>query len=56
MKITVELPEGTVCGFINYVFRTDNGMSMGCRSIDTDALRKGTSELVNESAEENGND
>mgnify|MGYP003302588494 CR=1 FL=1 len=56
MKITVELPEETVCGFINYVFRTDNGMSMGCRSIDTDALRKGISELVNKSAEENNDE
>ena len=56
MKITVELPEETVCGFINYVFRTENGMSMGCRIIDTDALRKGISELVNKSAEENNND
>lgn len=56
MKITVELPEGTVCGFINYVFHTDNGMSMGCRSIDTDALRKGISEPVTKSEEKNNND
>jgi hypothetical protein len=42
--IKVELPDGTLCAFVNYVFQTGTGLSMGARSISTNDLDKG--ELV----------
>lgn len=41
MKLVLELPEGTMCVFANYVFVTPNGMSMGSTAIDGDALLDG---------------
>jgi hypothetical protein len=40
MKITIELPDTTVCAFVNYVYYTETGMSMGAKSIGTDDLEK----------------
>lgn len=28
-RITVELPDGVMCGFVNYVYVTKSGMVMG---------------------------
>ena len=52
MKITVEIPDTTVCAFINYVFASKDGMSMGARSIDSADLAQGYSKY--EGAEEDG--
>ena len=41
MKITIELPERAVCAFLNYVYGTDTGMSMGVKQIDTDDIKRG---------------
>ena len=41
--INIELPDNTVCAFINYVFHSETGMSMGARSISTDDLLSGVS-------------
>lgn len=46
-KITVELPEGVVCAFINYVYldMENGGFLMGARSIDSDDISAGISNL-----------
>lgn len=41
MKITIELPERAVCAFLNYIYRTDTGMSMGVKQIGTDDIKRG---------------
>ena len=40
MKIIVEVPDMTVCAFVNYVSYTESGMGMGCKSIPTDKLEE----------------
>lgn len=35
MKITIELPDTTMCAFVNYIFCENTGMSMGVKQIDT---------------------
>ena len=40
MKITIEIPDTTLCAFVNYVFATDTGLSMGAKSINTDDIEK----------------
>lgn len=42
-RITVELPEGAMCAFLNYVYfdLENGGMKMGALSIDTDDIDKG---------------
>ena len=45
MKITVEIPDTTVCAFINYVFASQHGMSMGARPIDSADLVQGCSKM-----------
>lgn len=41
MKLLLELPEGTMCVFANYVYATPDGMLMQTTSIDGDALYGG---------------
>ncbi len=41
MKVTYELPDNTVLAFLNYVYYTDNGMSMAVKSAATEDLRSG---------------
>ena len=41
MKITIEVPNTTVCAFFNYVFVGDTGMSMGVKQIDSDDMKSG---------------
>ncbi len=39
MKITIEIPDTTVCAFLNYIYYTSTGMSMMCKSISTDEIQ-----------------
>lgn len=36
MKITIDLPEYTSCAFVNYIYATGTGMSMGVKGLDSD--------------------
>lgn len=48
-RIAVELPEGVVCAFISYVYidMENGGFLMGTRSIDSDDIANGVSEIKN---------
>ena len=46
MKITIELPDTTLCAFVSHVYADERGLQMGCKSLDTDAMK---------SAKEGGN-
>lgn len=48
MKISVEIPDTTVCAFISYVFHTKDGMSMGTRAIDSLDIAQGCSNFYAE--------
>ena len=48
MKIIVEVPDMTVCVFVNYLSYTGTGMEMGCKSIATDDLEKAKFKEVSE--------
>ena len=48
MKITIEIPDTTMCGFFNYVFVDEGGLSMGSKSLDTDEINKAREEKVGE--------
>ena len=52
MKIAVDVPDMTVCVFVNYVSYTSTGMEMGCKSIPTDELEKAK---IDGMGEKNGN-
>ena len=41
MKITIEIPDTTVCAFFDYVFSTNTGMSMASKQIGTDDIQSG---------------
>jgi hypothetical protein len=41
MKITIELPDDTICGFVNFVHGDFNGLSLRTLSLGSDRLRKG---------------
>lgn len=41
MKITIEIPDTTVCAFFDYVFYTNTEMSMACKQICTDDIQSG---------------
>jgi hypothetical protein len=41
MKITIEVPEKTSCAFLNYVFGTSSGMTMGIKQIGTEDIHSG---------------
>ena len=38
MKITIEIPDKTVCAFFDYVYYTNTGMSMASKQIGTDDI------------------
>lgn len=40
-RITVELPDGVMVAFVNYVYATESGLLIGSTAIDTDALARG---------------
>lgn len=39
MRIVLDIPDLTVCGFFNYVYYTNTGPSMAVRQIGTDEMR-----------------
>ena len=39
MKITIELPDTTFCAFVSHVYSDERGLQMGCKSLDTDAIK-----------------
>lgn len=39
MKITIELPDTTICAFVSHVYTDERGLQMGCKSLDTDAIK-----------------
>ena len=41
MKITLDIPDGMVCGFLNGVIATLGGMNMVSYSLDSDDLHDG---------------
>lgn len=41
MKLVLELPDKTMCAFVNYIYCTSDGMSMGVTQIDGDDLLDG---------------
>lgn len=47
MKITIDIPDETLCMFCNYVFYTAIGLSMGVKSLETDDLYDGNEVKVN---------
>ena len=44
MKITIDIPDTTMCGFFNYVFVDEGGLSMGAKSLGTDEINKARTE------------
>ena len=47
MKITLEIPDGTMCAFFNYVYTDKNwDANMACHSISTEELHKGDTIVV----------
>ena len=40
-KVTLELPKGVMCCFVNYVFATPDGLTMGTTEIDGDDIDNG---------------
>ena len=49
MKITIEVPDTTLCGFFSYLFVDENvGMTMGAKSLGTDEINKAREEKVGE--------
>lgn len=41
MKITLEIPDATVCAFFDFVYFTETGLVMQGHSIETDELKNG---------------
>ena len=41
MKITIEIPDTTVCAFFDYVYYTSVGMCMASKQIGTDDIQNG---------------
>ena len=41
MKITLDIPDGMVCGFLNGVVEIHSGLTMGTYALDTDDLHDG---------------
>lgn len=58
MKITVELPDNTVTGFINFVFGDAFGLSLGTISLDSERIKNREATyrplLKNDAAQEGG--
>ena len=40
-NLMLELPVGVMCCFVNYVYATPDGMTMGTTAIDGDDLLRG---------------
>ena len=52
MKLIVEMPDGTMGGFINIVFATDRGLEQGTLIFYGDDLENGTVSLVKDDEDE----
>lgn len=46
MKITIDMPDSTLCCFLNFVKYTDNGLAMQAHSITSDELYDGSEVMV----------
>ena len=42
MKITLELPDGVICGFFNCVEQTNTGMQLAAYQLGSDDMKDGT--------------
>lgn len=41
MRMTIDLPEGTMCAFISYVYNdSDSGLNMAVAQLDTNVIDK----------------
>lgn len=47
MKITIDIPDETLCMFCNYVFYTATGLTMNVKSLETDDLYDGNEIKLN---------
>lgn len=41
MKITFDIPDGTMCAFLNFVFREGYNVNMGVKQAGTEELNDG---------------
>ena len=41
MKIILEIPDRTICAFLNYLIQTPDGLKMCSNSIESEDLRDG---------------
>ena len=39
MKIEIEIPDTTICGFVNYVFQGEQGLLIGTTAIDSEMVK-----------------
>ena len=46
MKITLDIPDTTVCAFFDFVHYTRTGMAMHCHSIASDELFDGAEIVI----------
>jgi hypothetical protein len=60
MRITIELPDNTITGFVNFVYGDMFGLTLGTISLDSECIknREATykSCLKNDTAQEGGQD
>ena len=47
MKITLEIPDHTICAFFNYVEYKPSGLTMGVKSIQSEDLADGAVIKIN---------
>ena len=52
MKITLEIPDGMVCGFLNGVVETRSGLTMVTYALDNDDLHDGAEIKLTRDGEE----
>lgn len=52
MKITLEIPDYTLCAFYNYIQYKPSGLSMGVKSLNSDDLYDGAEIKVDPDNEE----
>ena len=41
MKIILEIPDGTICAFLNYLIQTPEGLRMCVNNLQSEELRDG---------------
>ncbi len=40
MKIEIELPDGTRCASITYVYEDEEGLKLGTKAFDSESIKK----------------